>query len=122
MAGLLIKELIARGDVQKCLIVCPGNLVEQWQDELDRRFHLPFEIMTNDKLESARTGNWFIENPLAVWDNGRFKQGHRQFQKVIKHRMPPSQQPNYSVVGSPNKAFEQQRPFGIDTAVEAARS
>jgi superfamily II DNA or RNA helicase len=66
MTGLLIKELLARGDLQRCLIVCPGNLVEQWQDELDRRFHLPFEIMTNDKYESARTGNWFAENPLAV--------------------------------------------------------
>lgn len=66
MAGLLIKELLIRGDLQKCLIVCPGNLVEQWQDEMDRRFHLPFEIMTNDKLESARSGNWFTENPLAI--------------------------------------------------------
>jgi SNF2 family DNA or RNA helicase len=66
MAGLLIKELLARGDLQRCLIVCPGSLVEQWQDELDRRFHLPFEIMTNDKLETARSGNWFTENPLAI--------------------------------------------------------
>lgn len=66
MAGLLIKELLARGDVQRCLIVCPGSLVEQWQDELDRRFHLPFEIMTNDALETARSGNWFSENPLAI--------------------------------------------------------
>jgi SNF2 family DNA or RNA helicase len=48
MAGLLIKELIARGDLQRCLVVCPGSLVEQWQDELYRRFHLPFEILTND--------------------------------------------------------------------------
>lgn len=66
MTGLLIKELIARGDLQRCLIVCPGNLVEQWQDELDRRFHLPFDIMTNDALEAARTGNWFAETPLAI--------------------------------------------------------
>jgi hypothetical protein len=29
MAGLLIKELIARGDVKRCLSVCPGSLVEQ---------------------------------------------------------------------------------------------
>jgi SNF2 family DNA or RNA helicase len=50
MAGLLIKELIARGDLQRCLIVCPGSLAEQWQDEL-AAFHLPFEILTNDKLE-----------------------------------------------------------------------
>lgn len=57
MAGLLIKELMARGDLQRCLIICPGSLVEQWQDELSRRFHLAFEILTNDKLEAARTGN-----------------------------------------------------------------
>ena len=66
MAGLLIKELIARGDLKRCLIVCPGSLAEQWQDELSRRFHLPFEILTNDKLEAARTGNWFLENDLAI--------------------------------------------------------
>ena len=66
MTGLFIKELIARGDLQRCLIVCPGNLVEQWQDELDRKFHLPFEIMTNDALEAARTGNWFNEVSLAI--------------------------------------------------------
>ena len=29
-------------------------------------FQLPFEIMTNDKLEAARTGNWFSETPLAI--------------------------------------------------------
>jgi superfamily II DNA or RNA helicase len=66
MAGLLIKELIARGDLKRCLIVCPGSLAEQWQDEMHRRFHLPFEILTNDKLEAARTGNWFLENDLAI--------------------------------------------------------
>jgi hypothetical protein len=66
MAGLLIKELIARGDLQRCLIVCPGSLAEQWQDELYHRFHLPFEILTNDKLEAARTGNWFLETNLVI--------------------------------------------------------
>jgi len=66
MAGLLIKELIARGDLRRCLVVCPGSLAEQWQDELYRRFHLPFEILTNDKLEAARTGNWFLENGLVI--------------------------------------------------------
>lgn len=45
MAGLLIKELIAHGDLQRCLTVCPGSLVEQWQDELYQRFGLPFDIL-----------------------------------------------------------------------------
>src|SRR4051794_8584825 len=66
MAGLLMKELIARGDLQRCLVVCPGSLAEQWQDELYLRFHLPFEILTNDKLEAARTGNWFLETNLVI--------------------------------------------------------
>jgi len=66
MAGLLIKELIARGDLQRCLIVCPGSLAEQWQDELYTRFHLPFEILTNDRLEASRSGNWFMEADLVI--------------------------------------------------------
>jgi SNF2 family DNA or RNA helicase len=66
MAGLLIKEMAARGDLQRCLIVCPGSLAEQWQDELYRRFNLPFQILTNDSMESARTGNWFMETDLAI--------------------------------------------------------
>ncbi|MFG1363450.1 helicase-related protein [Xanthobacter versatilis] len=66
MAGLLIKELIARGDLQRCLVICPGSLAEQWQDELYRRFNLPFDILTNDKLEAARTGNWFMETNLVI--------------------------------------------------------
>lgn len=65
-AGLFVKELIARGDLQRCLIVCPGSLAEQWQDELYRRFHLPFEILTNDKLEAARTGNYFLETNHVI--------------------------------------------------------
>ncbi|HEV2471260.1 MAG TPA: SNF2-related protein, partial [Chthonomonadales bacterium] len=32
MAGLLMKELMVRGDLQRCLVVCPGSLAEQWQD------------------------------------------------------------------------------------------
>jgi superfamily II DNA or RNA helicase len=66
MAGLLIRELIARGDLKRCLVVCPGSLAEQWQDELYRRFSLPFDILTNDKLEASRTGNWFVENNLVI--------------------------------------------------------
>ena len=66
MTGLLIKELMIRGDIHRCLIVAPGSLVEQWQDELSTRFALPFEILTNDRLESARTGNALSEMPLLI--------------------------------------------------------
>lgn len=66
MAGLLIKEMLARGDLRRCLIVSPGNLVEQWQDELWRKFHLQFAIVTNDLLEAAATRNAFAEHDLCI--------------------------------------------------------
>src|SRR5437588_1578969 len=66
MAGLLIKELLIRGDLHRCLIVAPGNLVEQWQDELHSRFHIVFDILTNDRLEASATGNAFAEMPLCI--------------------------------------------------------
>jgi metacaspase-1 len=55
----------------------------------------------------------FTEALLKTWNNGDFKQDYRQFQKAIKLHMPPSQQPNYFVVGAANKSFEHQQPFTI---------
>src|SRR5579871_6471015 len=66
MTGLFVKELRARGDLERCLIVCPGSLIDQWQDEMDRRFHLPFAMLTTEAVEASRTGNWFAETPLAL--------------------------------------------------------
>ena len=66
MSGLLIKELMTRGDLQRCLVVCPGSLGEQWQDELASKFQLPFDILTNDKIEASRSGNYFAENSLVI--------------------------------------------------------
>ncbi|ADM09271.1 possible ATP-dependent RNA helicase [Parvularcula bermudensis HTCC2503] len=59
MAGLLIKELVARGDLERCLVVAPGSLVEQWQDELGEKFNLEFDILTRDMIEHSRSGNPF---------------------------------------------------------------
>jgi superfamily II DNA or RNA helicase len=66
MTGLFIKELMLRGDLDRCLIVAPGNLVEQWQDELFQRFQLPFELLTNDRIAGARTGNALQEMSLVI--------------------------------------------------------
>ena len=62
----LIKELLIRGDVHRCLICCPGSLVDQWQDELARRFGLPFDILTRESVDSSRGGNPFAERNLVI--------------------------------------------------------
>lgn len=66
MTGLFLKELLVRGDLKRCMIVSPGNLAEQWQDELYRKFNLRFEILTNDRIEAAVTGNVFAETNLCI--------------------------------------------------------
>lgn len=66
MTGLLLKELMIRGDLKRGLIVSPGSLCEQWQDELYGKFHLKFEILTNDRFEAAVSGNVFEEVNLCI--------------------------------------------------------
>ncbi len=66
MAGLYCKELMARGDVERCLVIAPGSLVGQWQDELWEKFGLSFDILTRDMIEATRSGNPFAERPLMI--------------------------------------------------------
>jgi SNF2 family DNA or RNA helicase len=66
MAGLLIKELIVRGDVKRCLICVPGSLAGQWQDELWFRFQLHFDILTRETYDNAVTGSAFEETDRAI--------------------------------------------------------
>lgn len=66
MAGLLIKELLIRGDLERCLIVAPGSLVEQWQEEMSEKFGLSFDLMTRDQIEASLTGNPFIDRNRLI--------------------------------------------------------
>ncbi|TXI55355.1 helicase-related protein [Mycolicibacter arupensis] len=66
MAGLYIKELILRDDVKRCLVVAPGGLVEQWQDELFLKFGLRFDLLTNQLIDAQVNLNVFDTNPLLI--------------------------------------------------------
>ncbi len=67
MAGLYIKELMLRGDLARCLIVAPGSLVEQWQDELSQKFGLDFELLTRPMIDATPISqNVFDRCPLLI--------------------------------------------------------
>ncbi len=66
MAGLLICELLMRADAKHILVVAPGSLTEQWQDELREKFNAPFEIFSREKQEQCTTGNYFDEQNLLI--------------------------------------------------------
>jgi hypothetical protein len=66
MAGLLMKELVARADLERCLVVAPGSLVEQWQDELGEKFNLEFDILSREMIETSRSGNPFNDRDFLI--------------------------------------------------------
>ena len=67
MAGLLIRELIMRADARRILIVAPGSLVDQWQDELREKFGLEFDIFSREHQdESSASGNSFDEQDQLI--------------------------------------------------------
>ncbi|WP_295436813.1 DUF3883 domain-containing protein [uncultured Thiodictyon sp.] len=65
MAGLFIRELLMRADARRVLIVAPGSLSEQWQDELYEKFGVEFAIFTRELDQAARV-NAFEENDLLI--------------------------------------------------------
>ena len=66
MAGLYIKELMIRGALESCMVVAPGNLTVQWQEELYNKFGLEFEIVTKHDLDGIDTLNVFERKPLLI--------------------------------------------------------
>lgn len=84
MAGLFIRELIMRADAKRILIVSPGSLTEQWQDELLEKFGLTFEILSREKQEQCPSGNYFEEQHQLI---ARLDQLSRNedFQEKLKH-------------------------------------
>lgn len=66
MAGLFIRELLMRADAKRVLIVAPGSLVEQWQDEMFEKFGLTFTLFSRERVEQSRSGNPFDDIDLMV--------------------------------------------------------
>ena len=63
-------------------------------------------------VEGTKNG-LFTEVLLRVWDKGRFAGGYHHFRNEIAGMMPPTQSPNYTIVGHRERAFERQRPFSV---------
>ena len=97
MAGLYVKEMIMRSAAERVVIVCPGGLAQQWQDELAGKFNLQFEIfdpsmvstgvnpfMAHDRLivrmdQVARNDQLreYLNAPDVLWDIAIVDEAHR---------------------------------------------
>ncbi|NVM22151.1 MAG: DEAD/DEAH box helicase [Desulfobacterales bacterium] len=57
--GMALRELIARREAERILIVTPAGLIKNWQQELETNFRLYFEILGLD----------FSDVGSATWEN-----------------------------------------------------
>jgi SNF2 family DNA or RNA helicase len=46
-AGVIVRELMDRGEIRRLAVLCPPHLVEQWQAELETRFNLHAVALTS---------------------------------------------------------------------------
>ena len=67
-AGLILKELRARGTAVRCLVVVPPNLVGQWQFELKSKFNETFSVINRDTVKYLRAQG-MAGNPFDVYDS-----------------------------------------------------
>src|SRR5437899_7333143 len=66
MAGLLLKELKARGLVRRTLVVAPANLTFQWQREMKDKFRESFEVIRGDVLRATYGHNPWQDRDQVV--------------------------------------------------------
>ena len=71
--GMALRELIARGEAERILIVTPAGLIKNWQQELETNFRLYFEILGLD----------FSDVGSATWENH-----HRVIASIDTLKMP----------------------------------
>lgn len=82
-ACLIVRELLDRGEVARMAVLCPPQLAEQWQSELQEKFHLDAELVlssTASRLErNCRLGQSLFEHyPYVVVSTDFIKADRRR--------------------------------------------
>lgn len=82
-AGLIIKELLARGEISRFCVLCPPVVAQQWQSELLTKFHIDAELVlpsTASRLEKQKDPgkNLFEHFPYTIVSNDFIKADQRR--------------------------------------------
>lgn len=74
-AGLIARELLLRKKVQDLVVACPPSMLLQWQDELEDRFGMVFQILDKEYIAKVRQERGYGVNPWTT--HSRFLVSHR---------------------------------------------
>ncbi|MDO6423061.1 helicase-related protein [Saccharophagus degradans] len=70
-AGLIAREMMDRGEINRLTVLCPPHLCEQWQKELSNRFHIHPVVVRSSTAAKLERGlpagtSIFSEYPFTV--------------------------------------------------------
>ena len=66
-AGLVVQELLLRHRARSVVIVCPPSLMLKWQEEMEGKFGLHFEIVNSELLARVRRSHGLNANPFRIF-------------------------------------------------------
>src|SRR5262249_56958600 len=69
------RELLLRKKVRDVVVACPPSVFPQWQDELETRFGLTFQVLDREYVLTTRRERGYATNPWAT--HTRFLISHR---------------------------------------------
>ena len=66
-AGLILSELLLRRRIRRVLILCPASLRTQWQQEMQDKFALAFDIVDRDQTHALRKNLGLDASPWRTY-------------------------------------------------------
>src|SRR5580704_8382386 len=68
-AAVIARELLDRGEIKRLAVLCPPHLAEQWQNELDEKFHIEAELVLSSTIQRLERD---LPVGVSVFDRHRF--------------------------------------------------
>ncbi|HIK08733.1 MAG TPA: helicase [Oscillatoriaceae cyanobacterium M33_DOE_052] len=65
-AGLILREMLMRQKIKRVVISCPPSVVRQWQEEMESRFGLQFQIFDREFIAAKQRELGYGINPWTT--------------------------------------------------------
>ena len=82
-AALIAKELVERGEVTRLAVLCPPHLAEQWQRELEQKFHISAELVLSSTVKRLERG---LRAGESLFERHPFVIISTDYIKSVRHR------------------------------------
>lgn len=81
-AALIARELLDRGEIRRLSVLCPPHLAEQWQAELNEKFHIEAELVLSSTIKRLERD---LPRDVSVFDRYRYTVVSTDFIKTQRH-------------------------------------